>query len=149
MGIWMEDFIATHMLPFKQWLKDPAKSVYMASAIPETNEQDRRTYADLDPHGKLFKEHPGQRFRHKMELTKFFLDNASRNKYEADHTDLEEHDLYPESDLGMVWTKGKLSIPRAKTLAFQNLPSPNTPKKAKSVICALSYYRKFVMLIKN
>ena len=46
--------------------------------------------------------------------------------------------------LGMVWTKGKLSIPRAKTLAFQNLPSPNTPKKAKSVICALSYYRKFV-----
>jgi len=44
----------------------------------------------------------------------------------------------------MVWTKGKLSIPRAKTLAFQNLPSPNTPKKAKLVICALSYFRKFV-----
>jgi hypothetical protein len=46
--------------------------------------------------------------------------------------------------LGMVWTKGKLSIPKAKTLAFQNLPSPDTPKKAKSIICALSYYRKFV-----
>ena len=46
--------------------------------------------------------------------------------------------------LGMVWTQGKLSIPQAKTLAFQNLPSPNTPKKAKSVICAFSYYRKFV-----
>ena len=46
--------------------------------------------------------------------------------------------------LGMVWTEGKLSIPQAKTLAFQNLPSPNTPKKAKSVICALAYYRKFV-----
>ena len=35
--------------------------------------------------------------------------------------------------LGMVWTKGKLSIPKAKTLAFQNLPSPDTPKKAKSM----------------
>ena len=46
--------------------------------------------------------------------------------------------------LGMVWTEGKLSIPEAKVLAFKNLPSPNTPKKAKSVICALAYYRKFV-----
>jgi len=46
--------------------------------------------------------------------------------------------------LGMVWTQGKLSIPEAKTLAFKNLPSPDTPKKAKSVICALAYYRKFV-----
>ena len=46
--------------------------------------------------------------------------------------------------LGMIWTKGQLSIPEAKLLAFKNLPSPNTPKKAKSVICALAYYRKFV-----
>ena len=46
--------------------------------------------------------------------------------------------------LGMIWTQGKLSIPEAKLLAFKNLPSPNTPKKAKSVICALAYYRKFV-----
>jgi len=46
--------------------------------------------------------------------------------------------------LEIVWIKGKLLIPRAKTLAFQNLPSPNTPKKANSVTCALSYYIKFV-----
>ena len=46
--------------------------------------------------------------------------------------------------LGVVWTKGKISIPEVKTLAFKNLPSPTTPKKAKSVICALSYYRKFI-----
>ena len=43
----------------------------------------------------------------------------------------------------VVWAKDKISIPEAKTLAFKNLPSPNTPKKARSVICALSYYRIF------
>jgi hypothetical protein len=46
--------------------------------------------------------------------------------------------------LGVVWTKGKISIPEAKVLAFKNLPSPNTPKRTKSVICALAYYRKFI-----
>ena len=46
--------------------------------------------------------------------------------------------------LGVVWTKGKISIPEIKILAFTNLPSPTTPKKSKSVICALSYYRKFI-----
>ena len=46
--------------------------------------------------------------------------------------------------LGVVWTKGKISIPQAKVLAFKNLPSPNTPKRTKSVICALAYYRKFI-----
>jgi len=46
--------------------------------------------------------------------------------------------------LGVVWTKNKISIPAAKVLAFKNLPSPNTPKKAKSVICALAYYRRFI-----
>ena len=29
--------------------------------------------------------------------------------------------------LGVVWTKDKISIPEAKTLAFKKLPSPNTP----------------------
>jgi len=46
--------------------------------------------------------------------------------------------------LGIVWRRGTISIPEAKMLAFKNLPSPNTPKKAKSVICALAYYRKFI-----
>jgi hypothetical protein len=46
--------------------------------------------------------------------------------------------------LGVVWTKGKISIPEAKLLSFKALPSPNTPRKAKSVICALAYYRKFI-----
>jgi len=46
--------------------------------------------------------------------------------------------------LGVVWTKDTISIPAAKVLAFKNLPSPNTPKKAKSVICALAYYRRFI-----
>jgi hypothetical protein len=46
--------------------------------------------------------------------------------------------------LGVVWTKGKISIPEAKVLAFKNLPSPTTPKRTKSVICALAYYRKFI-----
>jgi hypothetical protein len=47
--------------------------------------------------------------------------------------------------LGVVWTKGKISIPEVKTLVFKNLPSPTTPKQAKSVICALSHYRKFIL----
>ncbi len=46
--------------------------------------------------------------------------------------------------LGVVWSKGKISIPEAKVLAFKNLPLPNTPKRTKLVICALSYYRKFI-----
>ena len=46
--------------------------------------------------------------------------------------------------LGVVWNKNKISIPRAKLLAFQELPSPTTPRKAKSMVCALSFYRKFI-----
>ena len=45
--------------------------------------------------------------------------------------------------LGMVFHKGRISIPEAKLEAFKKLPSPNSPKKAKSVICALSFYRHF------
>jgi len=46
--------------------------------------------------------------------------------------------------LGMVFQKGKISIPEAKLEAFRKFPSPNSPKKAKSLICALSFYRNFV-----
>ena len=45
--------------------------------------------------------------------------------------------------LGMVFHKGTINIPEAKLEAFKKLPSPNTPKRAKSVICALSFYRHF------
>jgi hypothetical protein len=38
MSIWMDTFITTHTMPFKQWLKDPSKAAYLASAIPETQE---------------------------------------------------------------------------------------------------------------
>jgi len=77
----MDTFITTHTMPFKQWLKDPSKAVCLNSAIPDTHEQDRPTFMDLDPHGHLFEEDTGQRLRHKMELTKFFMDNVSKNKY--------------------------------------------------------------------
>ena len=46
--------------------------------------------------------------------------------------------------LGVVWQRNKISIPEAKTLAFRTLPTPKTPKIAKSVMCALAYYRKFI-----
>ena len=46
--------------------------------------------------------------------------------------------------LGIIWKKGTISIPEAKLKAFHDLPSPNTPKKAKSLVCALAYYRKFI-----
>ncbi len=46
--------------------------------------------------------------------------------------------------LGMVFEKNTLNIPKMRLEAFRNLPSPNTPKKLKSVICALAYYRHFV-----
>ena len=45
--------------------------------------------------------------------------------------------------LGMVFQKDSISIPEAKLEAFKNLPSPNTPKKALSLICCLSFYRQF------
>jgi hypothetical protein len=45
--------------------------------------------------------------------------------------------------LGMIFQKGKISIPEKKLEAFKVLPSPNTPKKCKSVISCLSYYRHF------
>ena len=44
----------------------------------------------------------------------------------------------------MIFEQGRVSIPDAKLEAFKKLPSPNTPKKCKSLICALSYYRNFV-----
>ena len=45
--------------------------------------------------------------------------------------------------LGMVFKKDKISIPDAKLQAFRNLPSPTTPRKCKSLIMCLSFYRQF------
>jgi RNase H-like domain found in reverse transcriptase/Reverse transcriptase (RNA-dependent DNA polymerase)/Integrase core domain len=45
--------------------------------------------------------------------------------------------------LGMIFRKGRISIPEAKLEAFRKLPSPTTPKKTKSLICCLSFYRQF------
>ena len=53
--------------------------------------------------------------------------------------------LKPEIEfIGVVWKHGTLNIPQARIQAFKNLAAPNTPKKTKSMICALSYYRKFI-----
>ena len=46
--------------------------------------------------------------------------------------------------LGVIWNKGKLKIPEAKLLAFKNTPVPNTAKKVKSFVCAMSFYRRFI-----
>jgi len=46
--------------------------------------------------------------------------------------------------LGIVWKKGTLNIPEARVKGFKNLAPPNTPKKVKSFVCAMSYYRKFI-----
>ena len=46
--------------------------------------------------------------------------------------------------LGIVWKKGTLHIPEAKLSAFKNFPMPNTPNRAKSFVCAMSYYRQFI-----
>ena len=51
--------------------------------------------------------------------------------------------------LGVTWNKGQLSIPEAKLQAFRDIPIPNTPKKMKSVLCTLSYYRRFVPRFAN
>ena len=45
--------------------------------------------------------------------------------------------------LGMIFKKGTISIPDMKLEAFKRMESPTTPKKAKSLICCLSYYRNF------
>ena len=46
--------------------------------------------------------------------------------------------------LGVVWKKNTVSIPKARLQAFRELSTPNTPKKLKSALCALGYYRHFV-----
>ena len=46
--------------------------------------------------------------------------------------------------LGMIFERNTLSIPSLKLEAFRKLPSPNTPKRLKSAICAFAYYRHFV-----
>jgi hypothetical protein len=46
--------------------------------------------------------------------------------------------------LGIVWRKGMLHIPTARILAFKNMPIPKTPKKVKSFVCTMSYYRRFI-----
>jgi len=46
--------------------------------------------------------------------------------------------------LGMIFERNTLNIPPLKLEAFKKLPSPNTPKRLKSAICAFSYYRHFV-----
>jgi hypothetical protein len=51
--------------------------------------------------------------------------------------------------LGVVWNKGKLHIPEARVLAFKNYPRPTTPRKVKSFVCAMSYYRRFIPKFAN
>ncbi len=46
--------------------------------------------------------------------------------------------------LGIVWCKGMLHIPTVRILAFKNMSVPRTPKKVKSFVCAMSYYRCFI-----
>ena len=46
--------------------------------------------------------------------------------------------------LGMIFERNTLKIPELRLEAFNKLPSPNTPKRLKSAICAFAYYRHFV-----
>ncbi len=46
--------------------------------------------------------------------------------------------------LGIIWQKGRLSIPYARISGFKNIPPPNTPKKLKAVLEAISVYRNFI-----
>ena len=46
--------------------------------------------------------------------------------------------------LGMIFERKTLNIPKMRLEAFQNIPTPTTAKKLKSIICALAYYRHFV-----
>jgi len=53
--------------------------------------------------------------------------------------------MKPEVEfLGIVWRKGTLNIPEARIQGFKNLAPPTTPKKTKSFVCAVAYYRKFI-----
>ena len=62
-------------------------------------------------------------------MTKFFLDNPTRNKYDSAHMDFEEHELYPESDLGRAFIPNYLYLPfevldklRLKNTDIEELP---------------------------
>ena len=46
--------------------------------------------------------------------------------------------------LGIVWERNQLKVPEAKLLAFKDYPVPTSPKKVKSFLGALSFYRLFI-----
>jgi hypothetical protein len=46
--------------------------------------------------------------------------------------------------IGIVWNRGVLNIPEHKLNAFRKLQKPTTPKQAKQIVMALSFYRKFI-----
>ena len=46
--------------------------------------------------------------------------------------------------LGVLWKQGTLNIPKARVQAFLDMTKPNTPKRVKSFVCAMSYYRRFI-----
>jgi hypothetical protein len=46
--------------------------------------------------------------------------------------------------IGIVWDRGVLNIPEHKLNAFRKLQKPTTPKQARQIVMALSFYRKFI-----
>ena len=46
--------------------------------------------------------------------------------------------------LGLVFNKDSINIPTAKLESFKAMQSPKTPKKCKSIIACLSFYRNFL-----
>ena len=46
--------------------------------------------------------------------------------------------------LGLVFTKDSINIPQGKIDSFKTIASPKTPKKCKSIVACLSFYRNFL-----
>ena len=46
--------------------------------------------------------------------------------------------------LGLIYNNNTVDIPRARLQGYLDYPYPNTPRKIKTLLASLSYYRKFI-----
>ena len=46
--------------------------------------------------------------------------------------------------LGIIYNKNTMSIPKAKLAGYRSIEPPDTPRKMKTFLCSLNFYRKWI-----
>jgi len=108
--VWASSLMATHSLPFPDWL-EKVKMLNLATTIPDKNDLDTATWADIKPHDNLFYFAPHYWQKHKTDATGFILEGSSRGIYQGDTTQVHEEDLYPGHPLGHIYIPNYVYIP--------------------------------------